>query len=239
MNAPVHALPGLLHSVARSHVGLVRSVNEDRVFNCPQAGLWAVVDGMGGHHDGDVAAQMVVDALRALTSGGQPSLSSVLTKLDDVNATLHRSNAETRHASGATIVVALMDGDRMHIAWAGDSRAYRLQSGSATLLTHDHSLVQELVDAGILSAQQALVHPRANVVTRALGVDPMIAIDTTTITLESGEILLLCSDGLSRSQAAERVPYDRDVERLADALINTALAEDGSDNASLVLITER
>lgn len=225
------------HATARSHVGLVRPVNEDRVFNCAAAGLWAVVDGMGGHAGGDIAAQTVVDTLRDLVARvAQPTLEDVHLAIDAANRAIASRNRATGLQTGATMVLALADGAQVHLAWAGDSRAYRLSGSSAQLLTRDHSVVQELIDAGLLTAEAAQRHPHANVVLRALGVAETVAVETRTITLTAGERLLLCSDGLSRTLDAQAVPGDPAIERLADTLVAQTLVRDGSDNVSLVIV---
>ena len=227
------------HAAARSHVGLVRPVNEDRVFNCATAGLWAIVDGMGGHAGGDIAAQTVVDTLRDLVARvPQPTLDDVRLAAHAANHAIVRRNRATGVQTGATMVLALLDGARVHLAWAGDSRAYRLTGGCAESLTRDHSVVQDLIDAGLLTREAALRHPHANVVLRALGVAEAVAIETRTVTLMAGERLLLCSDGLSRSLDEQAVPRDMGVEQLADTLLAQALVRDGSDNVSLVIVEQ-
>jgi serine/threonine protein phosphatase PrpC len=224
-------------STARSHLGLVRPINEDRAFNHAAAGLWAVADGMGGHGGGDIAAQIVVDTLRDLVlREPRPTLHDVRVAVDAANRAIVQRNCATGMQIGATIVLALCEGTQVHLVWAGDSRAYRLVDGTAHLQTRDHSVVQELVDAGLLSADAALRHPLANVVTRALGVAETVTIETRTIALAAGERLLLCSDGLSRSLDEQAVPAAADIERLADTLIAQALVRDGADNASLVIV---
>lgn len=227
------------HAAARSHVGLVRPVNEDRVFNCAAAGLWAIVDGMGGHAGGDIAAQTVVDTLRDLVARvPQPTLDDVRLAAHAANHAIVRRNRATGVQTGATMVLAVLDGARVHLAWAGDSRAYRLTGRCAEPLTRDHSVVQDLVDAGLLTREAALRHPHASVVLRALGVAETVAIETRTVALAAGERLLLCSDGLSRSLDEQAVPRDMGVEQLADTLLAQALVRDGSDNVSLVIVEQ-
>jgi serine/threonine protein phosphatase PrpC len=224
-------------SVARSHVGRVRAINEDRVLDYPTAGLWAVADGMGGHAGGDVAAQAVVDRLRSLGACGYPlGLPDVLAALAQANADICHRNDLQNTVAGATVVVALLEGDVASIAWAGDSRAYRLRGGKLELLTRDHSVVQELIDAGLLSPGQAEHHPHANVVTKALGVANALECQTLRVQNNAGDGLLLCSDGLSRCFT----PGDEWPGSIADAaacMLETALRRDGSDNVSLVLIS--
>lgn len=223
-------------SVARSHVGRVRTINEDRVLDCPAARLWAVADGMGGHSGGDMAAQTVVDRLRALAASGHcVALDEVLFALSQANAAICDRNAATASDAGTTVVAATIVGDEASIAWAGDSRAYRLRDGRLDLLTRDHSVVQELVDAGLLTPAQAQRHPRANVITKALGVAVELECQTLTVTLAPTDRLLLCSDGLSRSLQPDDVWIGTDAATAAD-MMTSALERDGTDNISLVLI---
>jgi serine/threonine protein phosphatase PrpC len=225
-----------VRSVARSHVGLVRIINEDRVFDCPDRGIWAVADGMGGHAGGDLAAQAVVDRLRALTMGDRAlGFTDMLVALGQANGDIRQRNDALRTGAGATVVAAMIERGTAHIAWAGDSRAYRLRHDGLDLLTHDHSLVQELVDAGLLPADRAESHPQSHVVTRALGVDDDPRLQTLSVRLKPGDRLLLCSDGLSRSLAAADAAGDM-IDGLAERMLANALERDGSDNVSLIIL---
>lgn len=228
------AVPPALASTARSHVGRVRTVNEDRWLDRSDRGLWAVADGMGGHAEGAAAATIAIEALAALADGDAAiARGTILAALDEANTRIH-AGAGT---SGATIVVLALDGLRATLCWAGDSRAYRIRGGNADRLTHDHSLVQELVDAGVLSESAAERHPRANVVTRALGVAASVVVEVATVTLAPGDRLLLCSDGISRSlHARDFTTMPAELEACADRLLANALQRDGSDNATLVLV---
>ncbi|SOB87664.1 protein phosphatase/serine/threonine protein phosphatase Stp1 [Sphingomonas guangdongensis] len=228
-------LPTGVRSVARSHVGRVRTINEDRVFDCPERGLWAVVDGMGGHRGGDRAAQSVIDALRELAvGGGAVSPDAVIAALLRANAAILGQNAAAGEQAGATVITLCLHQGRAHLAWAGDSRAYRF-GAAVEQLTRDHSLVQELVDAGLLTPAAAERHPQANVVTRALGVDTACEIERHIVACAPGDRFLLCSDGLSRSLDAADLDA-RALEPLAATLMAGAFDRDGSDNMSLVLI---
>lgn len=229
-------VPATARSTARSHLGHVRRINEDRVFEWCDGGVWAVADGMGGHRGGDVAAQSVVDALRALQNGDVAvSARSAMDALAEANARIFARNTDLGEQAGATVVVASIEGATLHLAWAGDSRCYRIRGGVAELLTHDHSVVQQLVDAGLLTADAAARHPQANVITRALGVEQACEVDRRSLPIEAGDRFLLCSDGLSRS-LADTDQLTGDLVALADRLVETALARDGSDNLSLVLL---
>ena len=223
-------------SVARSHVGLVRAINEDRVFDCAERGVWAVADGMGGHVGGDLAAQAVIDRLRALVATDRAiHFADMLATLGQANGDIRQRNDRLRIGAGATVVAAMIEDNIAHIAWAGDSRAYRLRRDGFDLLTHDHSVVQELVDAGLLAAERADNHPQSHVVTRALGIDDDPRLQTTSVRLSPGDRLLLCSDGLSRSLTAADISDDA-IETLACRMLANALARDGSDNVSLIIL---
>lgn len=218
-------------SASRTHVGHVRQINEDRILDRPERRLWAVADGMGGHHSGDVAAQLVIDALDAVD---RPDVKAIIGALQGANAELYASARKGERHSGTTIVVASVRDGIADIFWAGDSRAYLVRAAALELLTRDHSLVQRLVDAGALSAEEALRHPKANVITRALGVEAEILIEHRQVELRRGDILLLCSDGLSRTLGAE-VPRSTGLDDLAGLLIDQAMRRDGTDNASLIV----
>ncbi|MBW8295715.1 protein phosphatase 2C domain-containing protein [Sphingopyxis sp.] len=225
-----------VESVALTHVGHVRAVNEDRILNLPNAKLWAVADGMGGHQSGDVAAQIAIDALGDLASSGQTLCGDdILRALQSANALIYDRYADAERRSGTTIVAALLVDDRLEIFWAGDSRAYRLRGGTWQQLTRDHSLVQQMVDAGAIPPSAASNHPKANVITRALGVHCEVVIDRLAFPLVTGDIIMLCSDGVSRTLGADRVRVPT-LAALAQSLIDRALMRDGSDNASLVLV---
>ena len=217
------------HSASRSHVGLVRAINEDRVLDCAERGIWAVVDGMGGHHGGDLAAQAVVDALRG-------DAVDMLAALAQANRAILTRNTQARSDSGATVAAVQAEGGSARIAWAGDSRVYAIRDGCAHQITHDHSVVQELVDAGLIDAEAAGRHPQSNVVTRALGIHADAGIESVVRDIRDGDRLLLCSDGLSRSLNHSELAADMPIVELADRLIAGALERDGSDNVSLVLI---
>lgn len=228
--------PARHRSTARSHVGLVRRINEDRVFDWSDGNVWAIADGMGGHRGGDVAAQSVVDALRALHAQRDHGSGAMLAALRRANDTIVARNIERGEQAGTTVVALTLDRTRVHLAWAGDSRCYRLRAGIATLLTHDHSVVQDLIDAGLLTPEAAARHPLANVVTRALGAAADCAIDTRMFDMMAGDRFLLCSDGLSRSfREADR--FDGSLDDLADGLLERALQRDGDDNISFVLVS--
>jgi len=228
-------VPTAYRSTARTHVGRVRKVNEDRILDRPDRALWAVADGMGGHRGGDIAAELVVAALRDLADDPAPitddAIRAALMRAND--AILGRS-AAAGGVIGSTIVALHIAHGEAHLFWAGDSRAYRATRGAWEQMTRDHSLVQELLDQGVIDARDAAHHPRAHVITRALGVDATVEVESLSFPIAEDETILLCSDGLSRSldPAALRDSGNRE----ADALLADALRKDGSDNISFLVI---
>ncbi|WP_068094591.1 PP2C family protein-serine/threonine phosphatase [Novosphingobium rosa] len=224
-------------SAARSHVGHVRKINEDRLLDCPERGLWAVADGMGGLHGGDVAAELVIGALRQLVRQPAPVTASMIAEaLQQANAAILTRGRDTGGMIGSTVVVLHIEADRATLFWAGDSRAYHCGAGAWTQLTRDHSVVQELLDAGLIDRDQARRHPKAHIVTRALGVAQALEIAQMTHTVAPGDRLLLCSDGLTRMLDTQDFTSDVDIGTAADTLLMQALHRDGSDNISLILI---
>jgi protein phosphatase/serine/threonine-protein phosphatase Stp1 len=225
-----------LASVSRSHVGHVRRINEDRLLDRPDLGLWAVADGMGGHSNGDVAAQTVIDALKEVPPGisGYALLVDATRALADANAKICQQN----RMSGSTIVVLLAREGHYACLWAGDSRAYMLRDGELLRLTHDHSLVQELADNGLLTEEERRHHPQANIVTRAIGHIPEVEIDRRFGSIFPQDIFLLCSDGLttcvSDSELLEII--GREGCHAANTLLELALARGAPDNVSFVLV---
>jgi serine/threonine protein phosphatase PrpC len=223
---------GAVRSVSRSHVGTVRQINEDRLLDTAELGLWAIADGMGGHHGGDVAAQSVISALRRLCEDGErPTPAAIARSLEGANAEIFARG----EGAGATVVSLSIQQGCAHILWAGDSRCYHIRDGVVRQLTKDHSVVQELVDAGLITAAAATVHPQSNVITRALGIDATCEVDSCMLDLKPFDRFLLCSDGLSRSLLPADL-RDDPIDLLADMLLGQALARDGTDNISLVLV---
>jgi serine/threonine protein phosphatase Stp1 len=228
---------------SRSHVGLKRKINEDSILVETARGLWVVADGMGGHDAGEVASAMVVDALRTLPAA--ESLDALtgeaVAALREVNrALITLAQSEDRERTiGTTVVGVAIAGGWFNCFWAGDSRAYRMRDGMLTRISRDHSLVQQLVDSGMLSADEAEGHENANVITRAVGVAADIVVDTVGGDALPGDQFLLASDGLTRvvdddEMAAELAQSDP--EHAADALIEAVLARGAPDNVSLIIV---
>jgi serine/threonine protein phosphatase PrpC len=199
-------------SVARSHVGRVRAVNEDRVFDCPERRLWAVADGMGGHHGGDVAAQMVVEAFRRPCEHGAGQATAMLDAIATANRTIVQHNRAQGADAGSTVVAAQLAGRTATIAWVGDSRAYLIRGETVSQLTHDHSLVQDLIDKGLLTRAAAVHHPQANVVTRALGIAEMLDVAAPYISATATDCCyapMACHDRWTTANSTARSRWRR------------------------------
>lgn len=236
-HVPIQARPLTLRSAARSHVGHVRADNEDRVLDRPEAAMWAVADGMGGHRDGAGAAGGVIAALAAVHHGASAyqALVDMADALDMLNETLRAAAVP----GGSTVVALLIHERHAALLWAGDSRAYRLRDGVLEPLTRDHSVVQQLVDARLIAEDERVAHPQRHVITRAVGVEPALRLDRQFSAVAPGDRFLLCSDGLlaclSEQEIAARL-RDVPVGQAAEALLAAALAREAPDNVSFVIV---
>ena len=228
--------------ISRTHVGLKRKVNEDSVMLRTDHGLWAVADGMGGHEAGDVASRRVAEALARLPDDRDLDdlTDSAVSALEDVNAELIRlARADHRPRTiGSTVVgLAVRDG-QYRCFWAGDSRAYRVRGSRIERLTRDHSLVQGLIDAGMLSREEAKDHPDANVITRAVGASESLEVEIAAGDAEPGDQFLLASDGLTRlveDDELAKILSSWPPGDAADTLIDAVLARGAPDNVSLII----
>ena len=230
-------------SEIRTDVGLRRKLNEDSVVGFPERGLWVVADGMGGHEAGEVASARIVEAMGELPAIDDPErlVSEAIARLLDVNAELiemGRDGLETR-TIGSTVVGLALGKGQYRCFWAGDSRAYRVRDGQIVQLTRDHSLVQDLISAGMLDEADAEKHPNANVITRAVGASEDLRVDTVDGVVFPGDIFLLGSDGLTRvvSQVEMLATlYSKPIAKAADHLIEMVLARGAPDNVSLAIV---
>lgn len=225
-----------------SHVGAVRKVNEDAWLGLPGQGLWLVADGVGGASAGDWASGQVVAAFDGFTRPEEAPafLAEARAALDRANATLRARVHRGERPAASTVVVLLAFGWHYTCLWAGDSRGYLRRDGRLTQITHDHSQVQELVDAGHLTPAEALKHPNANVITRAVGAHDELVVDRVAGQLAPGDHFLLCTDGLTKMLddpeiAAMMALFDDDTE-LCAALIERAVALGGDDNVTAVSV---
>ncbi len=228
---------------SRTHVGLRRKINEDSVFADCERGLWAVADGMGGHEAGEMASAMVTDALRCLPASADldQTAANAVEALGQVNRELielARFGRDQRGTIGTTVVgLAIADGS-YRCFWMGDSRAYRLRDGEIVRISHDHSLVQNLVDAGMLAAEDADTHENANLITRAVGVDERAEVEMVSGDARSGDQFLLASDGLTRVVRDHELAAELErgsLAETADRMIEMVLARGAPDNVSLII----
>ena len=230
----------LANGAGLSHRGLVREVNEDAILVDPTGALWAVADGMGGHGNGDLAADIVIDTLARVPHGrgGRALLGQAFATADkDVR---RRARERGLGEIGATVVALLIEGAGATLAWTGDSRAYRLRRGTLERLTRDHSLVQELLDRGEISELEADRHPQRHVVTRAVGAGEPSVPAYADLDVELDDALLLCSDGLTRCVPEETIAAllaaATDPGSACRALVEAALAAGAPDNVSAVVV---
>jgi serine/threonine protein phosphatase PrpC len=231
--------------VSRTHVGLRRKVNEDSVFVDAERGLWAVADGMGGHEAGEIASSMVTDALRCLPAANDLDglAAQAVESLRQVNRDLielAQSSTREREGSIGTTVVGLAIANGFYRCfWMGDSRAYRLRGDEITRISKDHSLVQELVDAGMLTSEEAETHENANLITRAVGTADKFEVEIVSGDARAGDQFLLASDGLTRIVPDRELVEELQrgsAEQVADRLIETVLARGAPDNVSLIIV---
>ncbi len=227
-----------------THNGTKRKHNEDTWVDRPDLGIWAVADGAGGHQAGEVASGMIAEALDSLPTELSASelLGAVRARIAETHQAL-RDEAARRGGNtliASTLVTILARGEHFACLWAGDSRAYLLRDGEMRQITKDHSLVQELVDAGTIAPEEAEKHPHANVITRAIGADiDDLVLDKVSGRLRQGDRFLLCSDGLCKTvpfqQLKDLLRSDNGVPP-PQSLIAAALALDVTDNVTAVAI---
>lgn len=238
--------------VAKTDTGLVRSMNQDAYAagELPVGAAWAVVcDGMGGASGGDVASSVAVKTIsEQITSSYREGMGSKSVKnmldcaIAAANSTIYEMacSNELLHGMGTTVVAVIVAGGVAYISHAGDSRAYMLTGGEIRQLTRDHSMVQELVETGRLTAEEARTHPRKNVITRALGVSAQINAEFSEETISDGDVLMICTDGLSNyisDSDIVDVTRHHSYYELADELIKRANSNGGGDNITVVAIS--
>lgn len=226
----------------RTHIGLVRSVNEDRVLVNAEQGIFAVSDGMGGHMRGDIAAQKVVSALADVraSSDHQQTAEAVSQAIRKANAEICREAlAQGIDATmGATVSVLVVSGDRYSCLWAGDSRIYLLRDKTLSRLTSDHSVTQDLINRNLIEESQRKSHPQASVITRAIGISSALDIALTSGQALPDDRFLICSDGICGTlDDAEicQILVEGD-ERVADDLVEAVIDLGAKDNLSFILV---
>jgi protein phosphatase len=250
-------LKGKLSFVGQTDTGRVREHNEDTIATDPDVGLLVLADGMGGYNAGEVASGIAVKTITNLVREGlmredlgspdrntgltRPSivLRDAITRANKIIYQTARSQAECE-GMGTTVVAALFYDNRISIAHVGDSRLYRQRGSEISQVTMDHSLLQELVDRGFYSPEEAQRAANKNYVTRALGVEPQVEVEVQEHPVDKGDIFILCSDGLSDMVEDEDIrltisTFGANLDTVAKQLIQLANENGGRDNVSVVL----
>ena len=234
-----HTRKGALTSFgSRTDIGCLRDHNEDSLVVTPP--LFAVADGMGGHAAGEVASEIAVRVLSELAPE-HPDGEALGRAIEEANRAVIQAAHEGRgrQGMGTTMTAAMLEGERLVIAQVGDSRAYLLHQGKLQQLTRDHSLMADMIEAGQLTPEEARTHPQRSVITRALGSDAHLHPDIYEINVETGDRLLICSDGLSGmifdDQIENTLRRVQDPQRCASQLVNEAIAAGGHDNVTVIV----
>jgi PPM family protein phosphatase len=237
----------------KTHAGLVRPLNEDAIGADPSYGLFALADGLGGYSAGEVASAMAISAVlhrlpAALEASKQDDVpfapdDAIYDTVGDINASIFNAalNSAAFEGMATTLVLAWFLGSRLWIAHTGDSRLYRFRAGQLEQLTRDHSFSQELLDAGMVTEEEARLLPAKNLVTRALGASAEIEPEVQDVDVQGGDLLLLCSDGLTEMVGTYEIAGllsmgEDDLHETARRLIDLANESGGRDNISVILI---
>ena len=236
---------------AKTDVGMCRASNQDcyAIGEIPEVGAWAVVcDGMGGHAGGNVASEMAVERIseriktnyhRRMRNFSIKNMleSAIISASVDI---LERASGDASlQGMGTTAVVAVCANDESVIASVGDSRCYHIRDGKITQITKDHSLVQELVDSGTITPEEAKIHPMRNVITRSIGLKDDVLVDFYDVSIEKGDKILLCTDGLTNHVSDEEIiecTGDDEIFNYADRLVKLANEKGGKDNITAVVM---
>jgi serine/threonine protein phosphatase Stp1 len=227
-------------SAMRTHPGLVRTANEDSGLSRDDVALWLVADGMGGHSHGDWASQTLAGQLQAVDLSGPVSERgpAIVAAMNAGNAAIVEARAGSQ--MGTTAVLLHLEGAQLLCLWVGDSRAYRFRRGGLQQITRDHSVVQELIERGLLEPADAETHPMAHVLSRAVGTEAELRIEAFHDEAMPGDQYLLCSDGLTKVVPEEviarllRLPSPNAV---ADRLIAETLAYGAPDNVTVIVVS--
>ena len=228
-------------SALRSDVGKLRKSNEDSGLDRPESRLWAVADGMGGHSAGDLASQMIVNALAKINTNSPLSeyVDFVEHSILGVNNRLYDLSQAQNQTSGSTVVV-LLGGERHCVfLWAGDSRLYRLRNGKLRQLTTDHTQAEHYIEQGLISRKGAIGHPSGNMVTRAVGASPSLFLDIDIAEVYPGDHFMLCSDGLDKHVTDAEIEVAMQIEEpqeIADKLIELTLSRGATDNVTVCAV---
>jgi serine/threonine protein phosphatase PrpC len=230
---------GIIEQVGRTDVGRQRSANEDSLVLRPP--FFAVADGMGGARAGEVASAIAAEAFEGASASGEAAEAQLGKILREANRRIYdlAVSDESHRGMGTTLTAAKVHDGEVSIAHVGDSRAYRMRDGELEQITRDHSLVAELERSGQITAEAAEHHPQRSIITRALGPEPDVDVDTYTLSAREGDVFLLCSDGLtsmiSDDEVAAILRTADSLDQAADGLIKAANQSGGRDNITVVL----
>jgi serine/threonine protein phosphatase PrpC len=231
----------IVEHAGRTDVGRQRSANEDDFVLAPP--FFAVADGMGGAKAGEVASAMATEGFEGEQDSGEPAEAQLARILREANRRIYdlAVSDESHRGMGTTLTAAKVTGDEISLGHVGDSRAYRMRDGELEQLTKDHSLVAELERSGQITAEAAEHHPQRSIITRALGPEPEVEVDTYTLAGREGDLFLLCSDGLTSMISDEEIgSILRSADSLdaaADTLVRAANQSGGKDNITVVLFS--
>lgn len=234
-------------SHAQTHRGTVRKINEDAFLERPMQGVWVVADGMGGHAAGDIASQLVIDTILKTIEYLSPdeiNTTVLVQSLKESNALLQQMSKTqfSGKVAGSTVVILWIKDEHYHLLWVGDSRGYLLREGVLQQITKDHSQVNDMVDEGVILAEDAENHPLANVITRAVGVDTELNVDIKSDRLALGDVFLLCSDGLNKEvsdKEIEKVLQPGNIIDAGMALMHASLVRNARDNVTCILVKNK
>lgn len=230
-------------SYAITDVGKARKLNEDSMLDRPEIGLWVVADGMGGHAKGDVASQMIIEAMKKVHEGVklESCIDDIDERLLEVNQRLVNKARESENKTtiGSTVVLMLAYENYCVYIWAGDSRLYRLRNKELRQMTTDHSQVEVYVEQGLISREEAAVHPHGNMITRAVGAADVLYLDMDIQKMQSGDRYLLCSDGLTKHtndiEFQEMLPIGTPQE-CCQTMIKQTLERGAGDNVTAIIV---
>jgi serine/threonine-protein phosphatase Stp1 len=228
-------------SVCRTDCGRVRTVNQDAFLAVDNAGLWAVSDGMGGHASGEIASAQVTNRLMEISAERAVSRADVEHALKRANSDLQESSSARglRLGMGATAAVLCANQTQYFCLWVGDSRIYRLHEGTLAQLTRDHRYVQDLVDSGVMGLAAARIHPMRNILTRAIGLEPVLQIDGCEGTVARGDVFLIATDGVTAVCADHElasIMTHHDLAHAADQIVARCTERGSPDNLTLILV---
>jgi len=227
---------------AATHVGNVRERNEDNFLVRPEAGVWSVADGMGGHHAGDLASKTVVDALQVIekAKSAQHLLEQCESSVIEANTRLRQIGLERGGITiGTTVAVLLVYGKDYACLWSGDSRIYRIRDSKIEQMSRDHTEAEELVAEGLLSREDMRNWPWRNVITRAIGVNDQPELDMINGELKDGDTFVICSDGLTAHVGDEEIldqVENGTSQQACDRLIALTLQRGAVDNVTVVVV---